>query len=264
MLVLPNKVPAHLVNKRHAVAIDDVLSGVSRPLHPRVELVSGDKFDYKDTNDVSITGHPEDQIYVVIVDVSPVVTRSYYDTAYSAGDSGPPKCMSDDGVIPAADSLEPQAAFCATCPHNAWKTARVGNGKACSERKKVAVMRADVEDNTVYLLSIPPASLTPFAKYAREVGCRTIGNRQADVSDIVTSITIRNKRMEFRAHAYIVPELAKAIEDAHDLGTPAEVVGKGEAYEKVVASKPVVMISAPKKEVTSDDLTGVFGERMEE
>lgn len=110
---------------------------------------------------------------VVIVGVSPNVSKQYYAGNFVEGSDAAPDCFSLDGVSPDASSTKKQCATCATCPHNAWgsKVSEDGKkGKACSDRRRIAVVPLGDLENETYggpmMLSLPPTSLGNLANYA--------------------------------------------------------------------------------------------------
>lgn len=95
---------------------------------------------------------PGNQMCVIILDV--VRERTYYTTKYSADSENnlPPKCYAfgrtDDEMAPHESMqvdrsyFEPQNDECRGCPHDDWGTADTGRGKACSERRRMAIIPA--------------------------------------------------------------------------------------------------------------------------
>lgn len=110
---------------------------------------------------------------VVIVGVSPNVSKQFYAKGYVEGSDEAPDCFSLDGVKPDAASTQKQCATCAGCPQNAWGS-RVSEdgkkGKACSDRRRIAVVPLGDLKNETYggpmMLSLPPTSLGNLANYA--------------------------------------------------------------------------------------------------
>jgi len=96
---------------------------------------------------------PGNQILCVILDA--VTERTYYDTKYEAGGENlPPRCYAfgragDKTPLAPHPSMQadleyfiPQNDECATCPHNEFGTSNTGRGKACSERRRLALLPA--------------------------------------------------------------------------------------------------------------------------
>lgn len=132
-------------------------------------------------------------IRVIVIGANPNQSKVFYEGAYDPNSSDPPACFSDNGVGPSAQASKPQSASCSLCPHNAWGS-RInqqtgGQGKACSDKKKLAVRLApEYQDDTIYQLQIPPASLKAMSAYMHWTGQQDFGGRKADVSDLITEI----------------------------------------------------------------------------
>jgi hypothetical protein len=95
---------------------------------------------------------PGNQMAVVILDV--VRERTYYTSKFDASSPSnlPPVCYAfgrDDDEMAPHTSMQsgpnyfvPQSGECVTCPFNEWGSADTGRGKACSERRRMAVIPA--------------------------------------------------------------------------------------------------------------------------
>lgn len=95
---------------------------------------------------------PGNQMAVVILDV--VRERTFYTEKYDPMQEHnlPPVCYAfgrtDDEMAPhpsmqaGPDYFIPQNDVCATCPNNEWGSSDTGRGKACSERRRIAMLPA--------------------------------------------------------------------------------------------------------------------------
>lgn len=122
-------------------------------------------------------------IEVVMLKSNPLPSKTFYDTGYTEGDQGKPRCWSSDGVRPDSTVPAPISALCASCPNHVWgsKTTEQGNPtRACQDVRRVAVAfsyqleevaegKREQEDIDVLLLRVPPASLNPLKEYAEGV-----------------------------------------------------------------------------------------------
>jgi len=90
----------------------------------------------------------------VIVHHHPI--NVYFAAAYD-GEKQPPDCVSMDGKF---GTGEP-GGECANCELNQWGTGRDGEGKACSNRRRVYLLRRD--EMFPLLISLPPTSLKNFS-----------------------------------------------------------------------------------------------------
>lgn len=109
----------------------------------------------------------------VIVDF--VSMNAYYEGDFDPKNIVPPNCFAigtvkNDDLEASENSPEPQNADegnrCKTCWANEWKSAAKGNGKACKNTIKLAVLCADGE---VRPLSISSTGLKAFGEYVRDV-----------------------------------------------------------------------------------------------
>jgi len=126
------------------------------------------------------------RISAIILAAKKQLIRSFYMGAFVAGqEPQSPDCSSEDGIKPRSDSPNKQCESCAGCPQNVWGSAKqqdgsAGKGKACSERKVLAVYA----NKGVYKFTIPPASLGDFAAYAKQLGAHGLA-----LPTVVTSIS---------------------------------------------------------------------------
>ena len=92
-----------------------------------------------------------DTIEVVIVD--DIRINEYYDSDYDEDNPSTPACFAisrgdPDDMVPHEDSPVPQCETCAECWANEFGSARVGKGKACGNKRKIAMLMSDSEDFT--------------------------------------------------------------------------------------------------------------------
>lgn len=100
---------------------------------------------------------PGNQMAVVILDG--IHENLFYGTAYDPDNRAPPKCFAfgrdENGTLVKEDDLEPhpivdedtetferQSEGCKGCPQNEWGSAERGRGKACGNRRRLAVIPA--------------------------------------------------------------------------------------------------------------------------
>ena len=134
---------------------------------------------------------PLRELPVIVVGVSPIITKQWYKSGHVPGSKGTmPDCFSIDGVRPDADSPMPQAATCADCSRNVFGSrlnsdGTPGKGKACGDNRKIAVVPAGDPENAVYggpmMLRLPATSMPNFATY-----CGQIGAHGFDVTQVIT------------------------------------------------------------------------------
>jgi hypothetical protein len=108
--------------------------------------------------------HADSPMRVVILAV--LSRNAYYDTPYVAGQVSPPACIAqgfaaNDNLVPHPDSPTPQNTDCRTCPQNQYGTANggTGKGKACSNRKLLAILPPGADDNDeIFVVDAPPTA----------------------------------------------------------------------------------------------------------
>lgn len=84
-------------------------------------------------------------IVIVGVQQGDFAQRAYYRKGAQDGRERP-VCSSENGVVPNRNSAQPQAASCAACPQNVKGSAPDGKSKACSFKRKFAVVPVTPED----------------------------------------------------------------------------------------------------------------------
>lgn len=114
---------------------------------------------------------------VVIVGLSPAISKQFYDRRYTEGDNEAPDCFSIDGIKPDRASPKLQCASCAACPQNVWGSRTTDAGKkakACQDSRRIAVVPLGDIANDGYggpmMLRVPPMSLANLAKFTTEIG----------------------------------------------------------------------------------------------
>lgn len=118
-------------------------------------------------------GAPYPNLDIVVVGVSPNISKQWYEKNFTEGSDEAPDCFSVDGVVPDPSSPKRQSPTCAVCPLNAWGS-RVSDqgkkGKACQDSRRIAIVPLGDIDNETYggpmMLRLPPMSLNNFANYA--------------------------------------------------------------------------------------------------
>lgn len=121
-------------------------------------------------------GVPIPTLPVVIVGISPAISKQFYEKRYSDGDAETPDCFSTDGLVPDAGAAKPQCASCAACQHQVFGSRITEAGKkakACQDYRRIAVVPLGDIENEGYggpmLLRIPPMSLGNLDKYTRDL-----------------------------------------------------------------------------------------------
>lgn len=104
-----------------------------------------------------------------------VSSNAYYEGDFDRDNIVPPNCFAigvvkNDDLEASRNSPDPQnpddGGACKTCWANQWKSASKGNGKACKNSIKLAVL---CDDGEIRPMSLSSTALKPFGEYARDV-----------------------------------------------------------------------------------------------
>ncbi len=170
--------------------------------------IRNSKFSYKN----EVIGRT---LEAVVVDH--IFCNAYYDVKFKPDEPVPPACIaiSVDGedMAPLATSPKRQSDYCDGCPQNAWGTADVGNGKACAEQYKLAIIQPgqgeDYSTSDMAILTFPPTSRKNWTKYVKDIDDK-LGRPPYGV------ITLFSFEQDAE-WPILEPELAKKITSGKDL-----------------------------------------------
>lgn len=195
----PNR-PSVFGNRQVPGVREQARAGLQAPAHPRVSIRGG-AFTLIDQGGeeypAPVLMHPSKRVpmmLAIIVGANGNKSKQYYPRGWHPDSNEPPVCFSDNGHAPSAASQSPQAATCSECFFNHWgsaKSALTGRDtKACSDRKKIALMVVGDSTGLTYELQIPPASLGALSDYGAKLGVKRLpgGDRPPDLPDAVTMI----------------------------------------------------------------------------
>jgi hypothetical protein len=158
------------------------------------------------------TRKPVSYVDVVIVGVSPAISRQFFPRQYTEGDTDGPICYATDGVKPDVGVPEQQSPLCATCKWSQWGSRVTDNGKrakACQETRRIAVVPStDIMNETFggpLLLRVPPMSLYNLSNYSDFLGAKG-----ASFETVVTRISfdedVAYPRLTFEAVDWLSEE----------------------------------------------------------
>lgn len=116
------------------------------------------------------TKHPG-PLQLVIVDFT--THRTFYDRDFDKANPCPPACfaiaLKPKDMVPDKSSPVRQSDACLGCPLNEFGSD--GNGKACKEKRMLAVIPADADANTdIAILATSVTALKAFDSYVNSVG----------------------------------------------------------------------------------------------
>lgn len=166
--------------------IDQELANEVANIKDQIGQSSSKKISVAVTGDFILPGDVSvgDEIQVIVVDFAS--RNNFYINPYDPQTPSPPDCYAMNKTIanmaPEDDSPEKQNDDCATCPMNAWGSGNGGKGKACQNRRYVAVLVVNPDepdahnapDAPIYLLDLSPSNIKYFdgavASVARSLG----------------------------------------------------------------------------------------------
>jgi hypothetical protein len=189
----------------------------------------------------------------IVLDVAPYsgTAKVYYVDPFTDESKAAPDCGSDDGIRPNQGENR-QAESCAACIMNTWGSS--GKGKACKDKKWLAVLLPEkIDKTTVFRLDVPAASVGRFADYVEAVAATTLDGQPADMAELMTRITWDNEkkgRLLFDAvstidHLMDINEVAALIQP----GGPAEQLLQRSVAPALPAPAETKQIAAPVKPV---------------
>ena len=175
--------------------------------------------------------------------------NAMYEGRYDPNNIQPPVCFSVGTVVqqmvPSAKAPEPQSTSCSTCPMNQFGSD--GNGKACKNKRRLAVLPADFDaDTPIYTLEVSPTGLKAFDKFVsslastqRKVPAQLVTEVDFDPAKDYPTLTFKALRAleaeqvvevfarieEGRARINVEPDPAAYTEAAK----PAAKAGRGKA-----------------------------------
>ena len=239
---MSNQLPAALASRQRRSVMDDAVAGlgVSRGAHISIR---GNRFRLINAAGAEFLV-PTASLDVVVVDANRVTSKLFFEGEYDPNNDAPPTCFSDNGTGPSSLAMSPQAPTCAVCPWNVMGSDQskvTGRGiKACSDRKKLAVIVPDDTEMNVYELQIPPGSLTNLKAYSKWLAEQVTGGRKLDIADVVTRMEFDPDKMGtlmFSAAAYADDDRTLQIIDYIDANQLADAaVGRTD-----VAANPEVI-----------------------
>ena len=104
----------------------------------------------------------------VILDYRTV--HNYYKGNYDPNKPEAPTCFAIskmvEGMAPSPNAVDPQNETCKECTFNQWKSAPVGNGKACKNIRRLALVPPNAtEDTRPMIIDVSPTALKHFDGY---------------------------------------------------------------------------------------------------
>ncbi len=113
---------------------------------------------------------PVTEFYGIIIGARGAEQKSYYANPYNPkAKAGAPDCQSIDGDYPHPNVKNPVHPDCLGCPMNKFGSAKIGKGKACNDKKAIAVVMHDKTSGSVFKVMLPATAITPLDLYAKDL-----------------------------------------------------------------------------------------------
>jgi hypothetical protein len=258
-----------------AVALNTI-GGLARPAHldnafesnikEKVSIpsltIAGKKFTMKIDGEAKVltktdtdTGEKVNLAFVnvVVVDMNPNRSRTFFAKDYVSGENQMPACYSSDGKVPDADIAHPCAATCAACP-NSVKGSKIREGRegyACDVKKRLAVWPEA-------MLSRPELGLPPLQMV---LPITSIWDKQNTQNDAEGWFAWDNYVADIRAKG--VKHTAEVITRIKfDNSDHPKVLFKSVRYLDDAAHIQFNEIAAVKKIMNTDDVTKLLYGKM--
>jgi len=152
-------------------------------------------------------------------------TRSWYKSAYKAGERKPPDCFSTDTIRPDASSPDPQGSpegTCAGCPMSAFGTGRDGRSQACATRGWLFLFNSAFGAPPVAALVAPPSSLSAVYGSRFQAGYLERLKNRHGAYQIVWSVFTLEHHGEGVEYSTLVPHAGPVLTDAEQLRALAQ------------------------------------------
>lgn len=149
--------------------------------------VSGGQFFSVSGATLKFDGSPIPGNHMSVVILDAMLANTFYEDRYDADNAKPPACYAfardQEEMAPHEDSAKPQSDRCVGCEMNEYNSADQGRGKACANRRRLALIPAgmlaedgsytppeaeDLESAEVAYLAVPPTSIRGYAAYVKK------------------------------------------------------------------------------------------------
>lgn len=142
-------------------------------LADRTAPAGGDKIQLKNKQFCLPDGAKVDELQVVIVDF--IATNNFYEGVYDPKNIVPPTCFAigqiPTALVPSDNAPVKQSDACGTCPMNQFGSS--GDGKACKNMRRLAVLPPDADaDTPLLILDVSPTGLKSFDGYVRSAASK--------------------------------------------------------------------------------------------
>lgn len=138
----------------------------------------------------------DNHLDVIVLGAVGTISRIFYEGAYEADTKAAPSCYSADGLAPAEDVKNKQAARCDLCPQNQKGSKVVGSQKikACAYFQRLVVMLPGDESGNLYRVDVKAMGLfgdskPSVNKFNLRDYAKMVANRGVDVASLITRLS---------------------------------------------------------------------------
>lgn len=162
--------------KKSSGALVDIQAAMKAELAAlgdRIQPAGGDKINLKGKEFSLPDGSKCDVLDVVIVDFMAV--NNFYEGKYDKDNIVPPTCFAigqiPTNLVPSDNAPVRQSDACSSCPMNQFGSE--GNGKACKNQRRLAVLPPDADaDTPLWIIDVSPTGLKSFDGYVRSASSK--------------------------------------------------------------------------------------------
>lgn len=214
------------------------LSKESQDITKRIQSSGGSKIRSSGNRVFILPGGVESpEIEGVIVDFTAMNT--YYDRPFDRDNPTPPACYAIGTVpsqlVPPKDVPDRQADNCVTCPLNQFGTALSGKGKACSNKRVLALLPIDDVEGEIMTLDVPPGSIQSFDSYVAGLSAK---HKTVPIG-VITKVKLDPGQQYFSPRFEVVRPTSNA-----ELGG---FMGRRDEAQKIIATPPDTSSYEPAK-----------------
>jgi hypothetical protein len=168
-----------MTKKQEVINYEDQMAAEAKAI-AKTERVSADRFTLQ-SGILSYMGNPIPDNTMDCIIVAAMSENVYYEGAYDPDNVTPPSCyaLGDPGedLYPHADVPEPINADCRSCAFMKFKSAPNGKGKACKEKRRLAIIpysdkAEDLQSGDMAMMTIPVMSVKNWSTYVNMLSAK--------------------------------------------------------------------------------------------
>jgi hypothetical protein len=194
---------------------DDELAKYAKEASEAEKMLGGTFLSIND-GQVTLAGQKVAGNKLNVIVVGSVHENTWYPGAFDKGNIQPPSCyafgVDEATMAPHPEAASPQSEKCATCAMNQWGSSEKGKGKACQNRRRLALLPGG---------DVSPAAITQAGVIYYKVPVTSTRNWGAYVKGLAASV----KRPPFGVITAIAPAPEKKVQFQFVDSLPEESIG---------------------------------------